>query len=149
DEQRGICRVVWEIQIDIADLRAPGLTADLRLRDLTVNALAASLHELALRGSAVVEDPTGGLRDLMARLVRPCGPRVMVDDPLRALRAVRFAIKPGWRLDVSTEVAIREAAPRMSEVSPERVRDEIGEILAAPAAAAGFRLLDRLGLLTI
>ena len=125
DEQRGICRVVWEIQIDIADLRAPGLAADLRLRDFTVNALAASLQDLALHGSATVEDATGGLQDLTARLVRPCGPGVIADDPLRALRAVRLAIRPGWRLDGTTEAAIREAAPRMSEVSTERVRDEM------------------------
>jgi putative nucleotidyltransferase with HDIG domain len=149
DEQRGICRVVWEIQIDIADLRASGLAADLRLRDFTVNALAASLQDLALRGSASVEDATGGLEDLAARVVRPCGPGVIADDPLRALRAVRLAVRPGWHLDPGAEVAIREAAPRVADVSAERVRDELTAILAAPTAAAGFRLLDRLGVLTV
>jgi putative nucleotidyltransferase with HDIG domain len=149
DEQRGICRVVSDVQIDIADLRASGLAADLRLRDFTVNALAVSLHDLALLGSAAVEDATGGLEDLAERVIRPCGPGVIDDDPLRALRGVRLAIRPGWRLDPSAELAIREAADRVREVSAERVRDEVSAILAEPAAAAGLRLLDRLDVLTV
>ena len=149
DEQRGICRVVGELQIDIADLRAPGLAADLRLRDFTVNALAVPLHDLAVRGSASVEDATGGLGDLADRVIRPCGPEVIAEDPLRALRAVRLAIRPGWRLDPSAEVAIREAASRVAEVSAERVRDELTAILAEPAAAGGLRLLDRLNVLIV
>jgi poly(A) polymerase len=149
DERRGICRVVSEIQIDIADLRAFGLAADLRLRDFTVNALAAPLHDLVVHGSAAVEDATGGLEDLAERVVRPCGPGVVAEDPLRALRAVRLAIRPRWRLDPSAEVAIREAAPRVAEVSAERVRDELAAILAEPAAAGGLRLLDRLDVLTV
>jgi poly(A) polymerase len=148
DEPRGICRVVSEVQIDIADLRAPGLAADLRLRDFTVNALAVPLHGLVGRGSAPVEDATGGLEDLAKRVIRPCGPGVIADDPLRALRGVRLAIRPGWRLDPGAEVAIREAAPRVAHVSAERVRDELVAILAEPRAASGLRLLDRLDVLT-
>jgi poly(A) polymerase len=144
DEERGTCRVVSDVQVDIADLRAPTLAADLRARDFTVNALAASLHDLVLRGSASVEDSTGGLRDLTEGVIRPCAPDVIAADPLRALRGVRLAIHPGWRLDSTAEVAIQEAAPRLAEVSAERVRDELVAILAEPAAAAGLRLLDRL-----
>ena len=147
DEQRGICRVVSDVQVDIADLRAPSLAADLRKRDFTVNALAASLHDLVRRGSASIEDATGGLEDLAQRVVRPCGPGVIADDPLRALRAVRLAIRPGWRLHPAAEAAIREAAPRVAEVSAERVRDGLAAILAASGAAGGLRLLDRLDVL--
>ena len=149
DDQRGICRVVSEVQIDIADLRASELAADLGLRDFTVNAMAVSLHDLVREGSAAVEDPTGGMEDLAARVIRPCGPGVIVDDPLRALRAVRLAIRPGWRLHVTAETAIREAAARVGEVSAERVRDELGAILAAPAATGAFRLLDRLDVMAV
>jgi tRNA nucleotidyltransferase/poly(A) polymerase len=147
DEQRGICRVVSDVQVDVADLRAPSLAADLRKRDFTVNALAASLHDLVLRGSASIEDATGGLEDLAERIIRPCGPGVIADDPLRALRAARLAVRPGWRLHATAETAIREAAPRVAEVSAERVRDELAAILAGPGAAGGLRLLDRLGVL--
>ena len=149
DERRGICRVVGDVQIDIADLRAPTLAEDLRARDFTVNALAAPIRDLALGGSAVVEDVAGGLADLDARVIRPCGPTAIRDDPLRALRAVRLGIRPGWRLDPMTERLIREAAPEVAEVSAERVRDELGAIRAQPAAGAGLRLLDRLRVLAV
>ena len=103
DERRGTCRVVSDLQIDIAALRAPTLADDLRGRDFTVNALAVSLHDLVATGSASVEDSTGGLDDLSARIVRVCGPRSLSDDPLRALRAARLAIRPGWSLHPTTE----------------------------------------------
>ena len=149
DERRGTCRVVSDLQIDIAALRAPTLADDLRGRDFTVNALAASLHDLVVTGSASIEDSTGGLDDLSARIVRVCAPRSLDDDPLRALRAVRLAIRPGWSLHLATEMAIRETAARVAEVSAERVRDALVSILAEPAAGAGLRLLDRLGVLAV
>ena len=149
DEQRGVCRVVWDVPIDIADLRAADLAGDLALRDFTVNALAASIHELVREGSAVVLDPTGGVDDLSARVIRPCGPGVIADDPLRALRAARLAIRPGWRLHASAETAIRESAALTGSVSAERVRDEVRAILAERSAASGLRLLDRLGVLPV
>lgn len=149
DEQRGICRVLSEVQVDIADLRAPDLVGDLRLRDFTVNALAAPLQDLVHGGSAPVEDATGGLADLAERVIRPCGPGVIGDDPLRALRGVRLAIRPGWRLHPTAEAAIRAAAPRVGEVSAERVRDELSAILVQPAAALGLRLLDLLEVLPV
>ncbi len=149
DERRGTCRVASDVQIDIADLRAPSLADDLRGRDFTVNALAASLHDLVLGGGALVEDVTGGLADLAARVIRPCGARSLHDDPLRALRAVRLAIRPGWRLHPTTELAIRGTAPQVAGVSAERVRDELMAILAEAAGSAGLRLLDRLGVLAV
>ena len=149
DERRETCRVVSDLQIDIATLRAPTLADDLRARDFTVNALAASIHDLVTTGSASVEDSTGGLDDLAARIVRVCGPRALDDDPLRALRAVRLAIRPAWSLHSTTWTAIRETAPRVAGVSAERVRDALVSILAEPAAGAGFRLLDRLGVLAV
>ena len=147
DAERGICRVLSDVQVDVADLRGPSLAADLEERDFTVNALAASLHDLVRRGSAAVEDATGGLEDLAERVIRPCGPGVIADDPLRALRAVRLAIRPGWRLHPAAEAAIRGVAPRVAEVSAERVRDELAAILAAPVAAGALRLLERLDVL--
>jgi putative nucleotidyltransferase with HDIG domain len=149
DEPRGICRVVGDVQIDIADLRGPGLAGDLRLRDFTVNALAVPVHDLVLLGVADVLDATGGLDDLARRVVRPCGPGAFADDPLRVLRAARLAIRPGWRLDPGAEAAMRETAPRIPQVSIERARDELAAILAEPGAAGGLRLLDRVEVLAV
>ncbi len=152
DEGRGACRIVGGpggVRIDLSDLRAPTLAGDLRARDFTVNALAASVHALVARGRATVEDPTGGLADLRARLVRPCGPEAMREDPLRALRGVRLGLRAGWHLDVAAEEAIRRIAPQITAVAPERLREELVEVLAEPAATSGLRTLDRLGVMEV
>jgi poly(A) polymerase len=150
DAARGVGRLVGlagEGSLDLVDLRAPGIEDDLRRRDFTVNALAVPVSELLDAGRAVVLDPTGGLEDLRARLVRPCGPAVVAEDPLRALRGVRLAMRAGWRLHPSAEEAIAEAAPLVAGVAPERIRAELIGILAEPTAGAGLRMLDRLGVL--
>jgi putative nucleotidyltransferase with HDIG domain len=152
DEARGAARVAggpghaWQgPQVDFADFRAPGLGGDLRGRDFTVNALAAPVRQLAATGEADVEDPTGGLGDLQTRLVRLCAPRSLEEDPVRVLRAAGLGAQPGWSLDPAIEGAALRAAPGLSGISAERVRDEILAILAGPASAAGLRLLDRWG----
>ena len=151
DEARGACRVVLggesPVQVDLTDFRAPTLAGDLLARDFTVNALAAPVANLVGRGSAAVEDPAGGLADLAARTVRLCDPRALEDDPVRALRAVRFALRPGWRLDPAAEPAVSAVAPRVAGMPAERVRDELIAILAEPRCGAGLRILDRLEVL--
>jgi putative nucleotidyltransferase with HDIG domain len=150
DAGRGAGRIVGrsgDVTLDVVDLRAPTLEGDLRARDFTVNGLAAAVGDLLRDGGAVIVDPTGGLDDLRDRVVRPCGPAAITDDPLRALRGVRLALRPGWRLHPSAELAIAAAAPLVASVAPERVRAELVGILAEPGAAGGLRALDRLGVL--
>ncbi|HEU4439143.1 MAG TPA: HDIG domain-containing protein [Methylomirabilota bacterium] len=152
DAARGAGRVVGRSggpALDLVDLRAPALDGDLRARDFTVNALAAPIGELLGVGRAEVLDPTGGLDDLARGLVRVCAPTAIADDPVRALRGVRLAMRPGWRLTPETETAIAAGAPRVAGVSAERVRDELVGILGEPTAAAGLRALDRLGVLPV
>lgn len=149
DEDRDVCRVVGTSQIDIAGFRGPGLGADLAGRDFTVNALAAPLRELAKRGSAPVEDMTGGLADLAARRVRACAPGAFSDDPLRVMRVARLAVEPGWHVDPDTEVAARAAAPSLTSTSAERVRDELIALVGHARAGHGLRLLDRMGALAV
>jgi putative nucleotidyltransferase with HDIG domain len=150
DADRGAGRLVGrpgEVTLDLVALRAPTLEGDLRARDFTVNALAAAVGDLLRDGRAVIVDPTGGLDDLRDRVVRPCGPAAITDDPLRALRGVRLSMRAGWRLHASAETAIAAAARLVADVAPERVRAELVGILAEPSAAAGLRALDRLGVL--
>lgn len=150
DEARGAARVVWQDQtLDLADFRAPTLAGDLGLRDYTVNALAVEIRSLLARGRAAVADPTGGLTDLGAGRLRPPHPRVLGDDPLRALRGVRLEAELGMRLTPGATRAIRAVAPRLAEVSAERVRDEMLALLARPAAGAALRRAERLGLLRV
>jgi putative nucleotidyltransferase with HDIG domain len=151
DEGRGAGRIVGVagrvLSIDLVDFRADSLDGDLRARDFTVNALALPLAELLRDGSAEVRDPTGGLADLQGRVVRLCGPAAIADDPVRALRGVRLAMRSGWRLDPGAEAAIQAEAPVVAGVAAERVRDELVGILGEPQAALGLRMLDRLGVL--
>jgi poly(A) polymerase len=118
------------------------LEGDLVRRDFTMNALALRLPSLTL------VDPSGGLDDLFARrLMTPSSPEVSFgDDPLRMLRAARFAAQ----LDVDVDAAVVEAMARMrkrlSIVSAERVRDELVKLLATASPRRGLELLVRTGL---
>jgi putative nucleotidyltransferase with HDIG domain len=152
DATRGAGRLLGrstDLAMDLVDLRAPTLEGDLRARDFTVNALAAPIGDLLRDGQTEVVDPTGGLEDLTRRLVRLCGPTAIADDPLRALRGVRLAMRAGWRLTPETEAAIAEGAPLVARVSAERLRDELVGILTEAHAASGLRALDRLGVLPV
>jgi poly(A) polymerase len=124
------------------DSRKPDVTfgddieVDLSRRDFTVNALALRLPEMAL------VDPFGGLDDLVAgRLRTPLDPEVSFsDDPLRMLRAARFAARFGLRPDEALVDAVRTGHGRLAIVSAERVRDELDKImvLEKPSVALWF-----------
>jgi len=149
DTERGAARVVAPgHRVDLADFRAPTLEGDLAARDFTVNALAVPLRALMQQGRAPVHDPLDGLADLAARRLRLAGPGVLAEDPVRVLRGVRLACSLGFRLTPATRRAIRQAAPAISTVSPERVRDEVLALLAAAETARALRTADRLGVLT-
>ena len=149
DEARGVARVVRErdgerLEVDVADFRAAGLEADLRARDVTINAMALSIAE-----PVRLVDPSGGREDLARGVVRLLGPEVLADDPLRSLRAVRLVAQLGFRLDEGSAGWIEAAAASLAGVAGERLRDELWKCLVAPAPAATLRLLDRLGLLAV
>lgn len=158
DAERGVGRVVLPpasaqpaLTIDVVQLRAAKLEADLCLRDFTINALALPLARvlapLPLTPADFI-DPCGGLADLAARTLRLCYPASLSDDPLRMLRAFRLA---AWlELDIaeSTQHAIQMTAPQISTVAAERVRDELLRLLEYPACAPHLIAMDQLGLLT-
>ncbi len=146
DPDRGCARVVVpgeQLEIDLADFRAPGLRADLLARDFTLNAMA-----IDLAGDGTVIDPTGGLIDLDNRTVRLIHRDALVDDPLRGLRGVRIAAELGFALDPATEREIRCQAPSLEESAAERRREELLRCFAAPQVAATLEQLASLGLLT-
>lgn len=150
DAERGAARVAGRgVQLDVNDFRAPTLEGDLAERDYTVNALAVPLDALLAAGRAPIVDPTGGLADLDARRLRPCGVHVLEDDPLRALRAVRLEVARGLRLTPAGVRLVRTAAPGLAGVPAERVRDEIVTWLRLPATGRALRRADALGLLAV
>jgi tRNA nucleotidyltransferase (CCA-adding enzyme) len=119
------------------------LAEDLARRDFTVNAMALELSP----GRRLV-DPFGGVRDLARRTLRVLHPASFADDPTRALRAVRYANRYGFRIDAETRRAIARAVASgaFDHVSGDRVRRELVKIFAEPGRAAAIRRLGRLGL---
>jgi putative nucleotidyltransferase with HDIG domain len=151
DAQRGAARVVADggLTLDVTDFRAPTLDGDLAARDFTVDALAVALTPLLARGRAPIVDPTGGLEDLKARRLRPADPRVLQEDALRALRAIRLEATLGLRLTPPAARAVKAAARGLARIAAERVRDELLIIMALPDTARALRRADALGVLGV
>jgi poly(A) polymerase len=119
------------------------LEGDLLRRDFTMNAMARD----PLTGD--IFDPWGGRADLEAKLIRAVGNdplRRFDEDPLRMLRAVRFAAQFGFQIESATAIAIRDQAPTLAKISHERVRDELVKALISPRPDLALRLLVDLGL---
>ena len=121
------------------------LEDDLLRRDFTVNAMA-----LRIPGPALV-DPTGGVEDLVAGSLRtPTDPEVSFgDDPLRMLRAARFASQLGFTVEPRTLEAMTRLAPTLSIVSPERIQGELVKLLQSDHPVPGIRLLVETGLMEL
>ncbi len=126
------------------------LEEDLARRDFTMNAIAWVPTDMPA-GRGRVVDPFDGRAHLEARILRTVGePRERFgEDALRLVRATRFAGRFGMTIEPATEAAIRELAPTVTSVSPERIRDELQRILRAELPSRAIRVLERLGLLVL
>ncbi|WP_442945340.1 CCA tRNA nucleotidyltransferase [Nocardioides sp. CCNWLW216] len=118
------------------------LTGDLGRRDFTVNAMAVRVP------GREVEDPYGGVVDLAHRVLRTPGrpEDSFSDDPLRMMRAARFAAQLGFGVDPSVVAAMTAMADRILIISAERVRDELVKLVCAPYPRLGLALLVETGL---
>ncbi|MCF6407424.1 CCA tRNA nucleotidyltransferase [Chitinophaga filiformis] len=127
----------------------PGTLKDDQLRrDFTINALAISLNE-ADYGSLV--DPFGGIADLEAKIIRtPLEPaQTFIDDPLRMMRAIRFASQLQFTISDEAFRGIRENADRIKIISQERITDEFNKIMLSPVPSVGLDLLYKAGIMKI
>ncbi len=122
------------------------LDDDQKRRDFTINAMAICLNSGRF-GELV--DPFDGLADLYRRIIRtPLDPDVTFsDDPLRMMRAIRFATQLEFDILPATFDGIRRNAARIDIISKERINDELGKIMRSRQPSIGFHLLDESGLL--
>jgi poly(A) polymerase len=124
------------------------LEDDQNRRDFTINALAFSLNE---ENYGEIIDPFGGLHDLERKIIRtPLEPgRTFSDDPLRMMRAIRFATQLEFKIQIETYEAIASYRNRINIISKERIITEMTKILASPKPSIGFIHLFNTGLLEI
>ncbi len=148
DEKERTARVVaGEDILDLAEFRGPTLAEDLQGRDFTINAMALDLAALLAGRPLELIDPWGGLADLAAGRVRMVAVDNLAYDPLRLLRAYRFAATHNFQVTQETEETIRTLAPNLSRVAGERLHYELFQLLPSPRAAKSLRHMDRVGLL--
>lgn len=122
------------------------LADDQHRRDFTINAMAICVNASSF-GELV--DPFDGITDLKKKIIRtPLDPAITFsDDPLRMMRAIRFAAQLDFDIEPDTFASLTEQAPRLKIVSMERIIDELNKIIMTPVPSYGFKLLFHSGLL--
>jgi hypothetical protein len=156
-QEKGVARVILPASahispvIDIAAIRNGNILDDLAKRDFTINALALPLEHIlssseslapsAWNAQPVLIDPFHGLRDLEQQTLRAVQERIFHDDPLRLLRAIRIAHRLHFRLAESTSSLLQQDAPLLINAAPERIRDELLQIITLPDAEIALQML--------
>jgi tRNA nucleotidyltransferase (CCA-adding enzyme) len=143
DAERKIARVVFpQATADFAQQEGDSLETDLHRRDFTINAIAYNPH------TQEIIDPLQGCADLQQSLLRMVSPANLEDDPLRLMRAYRQAAQLSFTIEPTTQTTIRALASHISTVAAERVRTEIGYLLASPQGTPWLASAGKDGLLS-
>ena len=130
------------------DVEPGTLEDDQNRRDFTINAMAISLIS---HNFGELLDPFNGISDLKNKVIKtPLDPDITFsDDPLRMMRAIRFATQLDFKIDPISLNSIRKNAKRIKIISTERISDELNKIILTKKPSVGFNLLDKTGLLSI
>lgn len=153
DAKRNIQRIVFGqkgLTLDVSYLhQSEDVAGNLSRRDFTIDAMAISLNELSEQSAAKVIDPTDGYSDLLKRSIRATSEAALRADPVRILRGVRLSAQLDFSLETKTITWMKKNNHLLSDISIERVRDEILKILASSKITQSLYNLDSLGLLSI
>ncbi|SPD76084.1 Polynucleotide adenylyltransferase/metal dependent phosphohydrolase [uncultured Desulfobacterium sp.] len=136
-----------EVYVDIAPVRGLTIADDLLLRDFTINAMALKIGPCGKPGDII--DPLNGSYDLKNQLIRVVRPEAFFKDPLRMLRAFRFAADLGFLIEPSTLSAIKNATPLILTVSSERILVELIAILNTSHSTDFIKMMDKSGLIDV
>lgn len=143
-----------QLTMDFVQFRAESLTDDLRLRDLTINAMAIVFENMNpltdhtdTSDFQPIIDPCGGMKDLKAGLLRFPSERVVLADPIRLLRIYRFAAQLEFEISEDATALVQKHKALLPNVAVERCRDELMKILDVEEAHLYLRQMDAIGLL--
>ena len=143
DAERQIARVVFpHATADFAQQEGESLITDLHRRDFTINAIAYNPH------TQEIIDPLEGYKDIESSLLRMISPVNLQNDPLRLMRAYRQAAQLGFTIEPATQETIRSLAKSINQVASERVRVEIGYLLANSQGTFWLNIAWKDGVLT-
>lgn len=135
--------------VDAAPMQGGSREADLLRRDFTINAVALDLDcvgaELA---DTDLMDPARGLEDLAAKRIVAISEHNLLDDPLRIIRAFRFMVQLGFRIEETTHRLVEIHAEKLTLAAPERIREELMLMLRCEGAAKGLKAMDAAGVLS-
>lgn len=149
DKERDICRLIETFEdgskahYDVSGYRGATIEEDLRGRDLTMNSIAYEIF------TEQVLDPLGGVRDIREQVLKACSVMAIQDDPIRSLRAVRFANNYKFRVDADLLAQIQTHADLLALSSNERLRDEFVKLVTGPRPHIGLQLLEKFKLLPV
>ncbi len=144
-----------QLSIDFAQFRAESLTDDLRLRDLTINAMAIDFENVGSFTNQAhkqlpfrVIDPCDGMKDLETGILRFPHKQVVIADPIRLLRIYRFAAQLDFKISQDASDLVTTYKSMLSDVAAERCRDELMKIFYVKKAHPYLQQMDAAGLLT-
>ncbi len=152
DDIEKVARVACKnYQVDFSEFRKGSQTIeeDLRLRDLTINALAVCLTGDRLEAPLNLIDPTGGQADIEKKLIRFISEQSIMDDPLRMLRAYRFAAALDFQIDPTSRNMVRKYRALIKNISVERITYELNALVGAEKSYPALRWMDKDGIFPI
>lgn len=144
DKERGVARIAIHGSgqtIDISSPKGADICADLKKRDITINAMGFDAN------AGEIIDPLHGIDDLRHGVIRVVSEENLRDDPLRIIRCLRFSVMLGFAVADATDGMLKKYAPEVKTVSAERIKQEFMKALAYPCGSRFFSLMDRAGLI--